>query len=36
MRILATIFVVLVVAVAFMINRKLDRRAEDRSRKGVN
>lgn len=33
MRILATIFVVMVIAVAFMINRKLDRKAEARSRK---
>lgn len=36
MRILATVFIVMVIAVAFMINRKLDRKAEARSRKGVD
>lgn len=36
MRILATIFIVMVIAVAFMINRKLDRKTDARSRKGVD
>lgn len=36
MRILATVFIVMVIAVAFMINRKLDRKAEARSGKGVD
>ncbi len=36
MKILATVFIVIVVAVAFMINRRLDRKAEARSRKGVD
>lgn len=36
MRILATVLIVMVIAVAFMINRKLDRKAEARFRKRVD
>lgn len=36
MRILATVFILMVIAVAFMINRKLDRKAEARSSKGLD
>lgn len=36
MRILATVFVVIVVAIAFRINRRLDRKAEARSKKGLH
>jgi preprotein translocase subunit SecG len=36
MKILATGFIVMVIAVALMINRKLDRKAKARSRTGLD